>query len=160
MATNPFLGDRPRHYLREWRKHRKLKQDELAFLIGKTRQALSRWERHERGMTLEVMFDLFEQLDIMPGQFFAPPGTPDLNEFAAETSFIERNELFHAVKEAREKQLARVNLTLSEVVEARRAKKEAQRDFTVKMARAAAHADGMGDRFDQLVKAPKPRRSL
>jgi transcriptional regulator with XRE-family HTH domain len=93
MATHPNLGTVAKHYLREWRLARGFNQAELAAKVDAKPQALSRWERGERGMTLEVMFALFEALDILPGQFFTPPGTVHLDWFALGKNAEKRQQL-------------------------------------------------------------------
>lgn len=80
MANNPFLADVPhRHYLREWRKERGLTQKQLAKKIDMDETVICRFESGARGVSLEIMLELFKALDVTPGQFFSPPGTPDLN---------------------------------------------------------------------------------
>jgi transcriptional regulator with XRE-family HTH domain len=99
MATNPFNADIPaRHYLREWREHREMSQEALGQLIGATGGTISRYEKGDRGLPLDLMFKLFEALDILPGQFFSPPQAPSLDAFALELSAKDRRMLVEAVE--------------------------------------------------------------
>lgn len=71
MATSyhqPF-----RHYLKEWREHRRLLQSDLAKLVGTAASVISRYETGDRRIYLEMQFKLMQALRITPAQFFAPP---------------------------------------------------------------------------------------
>jgi transcriptional regulator with XRE-family HTH domain len=93
MPVNVFLSHVPaRHYLREWREKRGLSQDELGKKCATTGATISRYEKGERGLPLELQLKLFDVLDILPGQFFAPPETPSLDAYAA---FMTAHELGH-----------------------------------------------------------------
>ena len=99
MATSPFAGDAPpRHFLREWREFRGLSQEALGQLCGATGGMISRYEKGDRGLPLEFAFKLFEALDIMPGQFFVRPETPDLNLAAMPLGKKERKSLIEVVE--------------------------------------------------------------
>lgn len=99
MATSPFNGDLPaRHFLREWREHRGFSQEALGQAIGATGQMISRYEKGDRGLPLEFMFKLFDALDILPGQFFSPPGVPALDAFALSLGVKERKSLIEVVE--------------------------------------------------------------
>lgn len=69
----------PRHYLREWRIKRGMKQEDLAKAVGTLKSVISRYETGERGISLEMQFKLFQALQIVPGQFFADPDEPSLD---------------------------------------------------------------------------------
>ena len=76
-----------RHYLREWREYRGLTQQQLAdrLPVGEDGKAtgkdqVSRWERAERGMTMDVQAALAEALDIEPGALFRDPQQPSADE--------------------------------------------------------------------------------
>lgn len=93
MPVNVFLSHTPaRHYLREWREKRELSQDQLGKLCGISAAAISHYEKGDRGLPLDLLLKLFEHLDILPGQFFAPPETPSLDAFA---NFMTAHELGH-----------------------------------------------------------------
>ncbi len=99
MATSPFAGDAPpRHFLREWREFRGYSQEELGRKVGATGGVISRYEKGDRSLPVEFAIKLFDALDIMPGQFFAPPQTPDLNEHAAPLGVKERKSLIEVVE--------------------------------------------------------------
>lgn len=99
MATNPFGADIPaRHYLREWREHRGLSQEALGKMVGATGATISRYEKGDRGLPLELMFKLFDALDILPGQFFNQPQAPTLDAFAINLSAKDRRALIEVVE--------------------------------------------------------------
>ena len=81
MATS---HDSPyRHYLREWREHRGLKQEELAALTGISSSVISRYETGDRRIHMEAQFKLMQALGITPPQFFSPPDAPSLDAMVA-----------------------------------------------------------------------------
>ena len=69
--TNP--GPKYRHYLKEWRLYRGMRQQDLAQRVGSSNGMISRYESGTRAMTLEVQFRLMAALDISPWEFFLPP---------------------------------------------------------------------------------------
>jgi transcriptional regulator with XRE-family HTH domain len=93
MPINVFLSHTPaRHYLREWREKRGLSQEELGKKCGTSGPSISHYEKGNRGLPLELLLKLLEHLDILPGQFFAPPETPSLDAYA---NFMTAHELGH-----------------------------------------------------------------
>jgi transcriptional regulator with XRE-family HTH domain len=62
-----------RHYLKEWRQHRGLSQEQLAKALNTSKGEVSRYERGERTLSLLIQFRLMRALRITPGQFFSPP---------------------------------------------------------------------------------------
>lgn len=101
MPLTPFLANVPaRHYLREWREKRAMSQDTLGKLCGTTGATISRYEKGDRGLPLDLLLQLFQHLDILPGQFFAPPEAPDLNTFALELTAKERLALLQTIEMA------------------------------------------------------------
>lgn len=95
MPVNVFLSHTPaRHYLREWREKRGLSQEELGKRCGTTGATISRYEKGDRGLPLELQLKLFDVLDILPGQFFAPPETPSLDAMA---NLMTAHELGHVL---------------------------------------------------------------
>ena len=100
MATSPYLAEiPPRHYLREWREKRGLSQEALGKAVGTTGGTISRFETNDRGLELEMQLKLFDALDILPGQFYAPPEAPHLDAFAVGLSPKRRRELLEMVRE-------------------------------------------------------------
>ncbi|MBS0257229.1 MAG: helix-turn-helix transcriptional regulator [Proteobacteria bacterium] len=76
-----------RHFLKEWRVKKGLTQQQLAdrLPIGEDGKAtgkdqISRWERSERGMTMDVQAALAEALDIEPGALFHDPDRPSIDD--------------------------------------------------------------------------------
>lgn len=99
MAISPFNADIPqRHYLREWREHRGLSQEELGRIVGATGGTISRYEKGDRGLPFELQVKLFDALDILPGQFFSPPQAPSLDAFAINLSAKDRRALIEVVQ--------------------------------------------------------------
>lgn len=88
----------PRHYLREWREKRGLTMEQLGKLVGTTGGTIGRYEKGERGLPLELQLKLFHALDILPGQFFAPPEAPHLDAFAVNLTPARRRRLLEMVK--------------------------------------------------------------
>jgi DNA-binding transcriptional regulator YiaG len=62
-----------RHFLREWRIHRDLTQDELASCLDTSTEMIAAWEAGDRGIRLQDQFRLFTALRIRPAQFFQRP---------------------------------------------------------------------------------------
>ena len=47
--------DKPRHFIREWRKHRNLNQDELAERVGVSQGFISKLERNQQNPDLAFL---------------------------------------------------------------------------------------------------------
>jgi transcriptional regulator with XRE-family HTH domain len=96
MATS---HDSPyRHYLREWREHLHLKQEELAALTGISMSVISRYETGERRIHMEAQFKLMRALGITPSEFFSPPGQAPLVIDAPNATPEQRRRIIAAVK--------------------------------------------------------------
>lgn len=65
--------DEPRHYLREWREHCGLHQEQLAKMVRTSKSVISRFETGERHMKFEMQIKIMRALNITPPQFFSPP---------------------------------------------------------------------------------------
>ena len=87
-----------RHYLREWRVHRGLLQEELARRTGIAKSVISRYETGDRRIHLEAQFRLMRALGITPAQFFSPPDSPSLDVLAASASAEDRRRLVNLVR--------------------------------------------------------------
>lgn len=94
-----------RHFLREWRKSRRLTQQKLADRLppsedGKQpgKDQVSRWERNERGMTMEVQGALAEALDIEPGDLFRDPAQPSADELLRRATPEQRRQAFAVIE--------------------------------------------------------------
>ena len=100
MAIDPLSSDdlRYRCYVREWREHRGLLQEDLAKLTGISESVISRYETGDRRIHLEAQFRLMRALGIMPAQFFSPPGTPSLDAMVAHASPADRARIANIVK--------------------------------------------------------------
>lgn len=70
-----FKEGQPRHFIREWRKHRGLTLERLADRIGVTAGAIGQLERGEVGYTQPMLEALAEALQTIPGALVSwPPG--------------------------------------------------------------------------------------
>ena len=100
MATEPDPPPKaaPRHYLREWREFRNLRQEDLAERAGVSESVISRYETGRRGITLKMQIKLMRVLDIMPNQFWSPPDAPSLDALAAGLSPSKRKLLVSIVR--------------------------------------------------------------
>lgn len=95
-----------RHYLKEWRtrKGHYLTQQQLADRLplgeeGKPtgKDQISRWERFERGITMEAQAALAEALNIQPWQLFQHPDTPSADELLRQVTPERRLEIIAVV---------------------------------------------------------------
>jgi transcriptional regulator with XRE-family HTH domain len=100
MATEPEMSPQAhlRHYLREWREFRNLRQEDLAKLVGVSESIISRYETGRRGISLLMQIKFMRVLDIMPNQFWSPPDAPSLDAMAANLSPSKRKLLVNLVR--------------------------------------------------------------
>lgn len=61
------MADRPPHYLREWRKHRKMTQQELADAINTSKSAISDLERFNLQLSPKWLNRIAPVLNTQPG---------------------------------------------------------------------------------------------
>ena len=94
-----------RHFLKEWREHKGLTQQQLADRLplgdeGKPtgKDQISRWERKKRGMTMEVQAALAEALGISPGALFHDPAQPSADELLRNATPEKRREVFAVIE--------------------------------------------------------------
>ena len=94
-----------RHYLKEWRVAKGLTQQQLADRLpvgddGKPtgKDQISRWERSERGMTMDVQAALAEALGIDPGALFHDPDRPSVDELLRNAPPEQRRQIFAVVE--------------------------------------------------------------
>ena len=74
MANNPMLIPKdgpPRHYVREWRKHRNLTQERLAERTPFTTGAISQLETGHTSYTQPMLEALAVALDCLPGDLLS-----------------------------------------------------------------------------------------
>lgn len=76
VRTN-FKGGHPRHFIREWRKHRNLTLERLAERIDVTHGALSQLERGETNYTQPMLEALADALQCTPGDLVTRPPSHD-----------------------------------------------------------------------------------
>jgi transcriptional regulator with XRE-family HTH domain len=60
-----------RTFIREWRKHRGLKQEELADCVGVTQETISRLERGQIAYTQQTLEAISDALDCDPADLIA-----------------------------------------------------------------------------------------
>lgn len=65
VVTN-FKRGQPRHFIRAWRQHRELTQEQLAERVGMTHGAISQLERGEVNYTQPTLEALAEALSCQP----------------------------------------------------------------------------------------------
>ena len=94
-----------RHFLKEWRLYRGLTQQQLADRLpagddGKPtgKDVVSRWERNERGMSMDVQAALAEALNISPADLFRDPMTPSADELLRKASPEKRRAIFAVIE--------------------------------------------------------------
>lgn len=79
-----------------------MSQEQLGQMVGASGGMISRYEKGDRGLPLDLLLKLFDALDILPGQFFGPPEAKDLNSFALALSAKDRKALVEVVQIASE----------------------------------------------------------
>lgn len=62
-----FKAERPRHFIREWRKHRNMTQERLAALVEMSAPSISQIENGNQGYTQSTLERLAEALNCQPG---------------------------------------------------------------------------------------------
>lgn len=72
QASDPQAAQPPNR-LREWRKDAGLSLEELAFRVGSTTATLSRYERGQRSMTLDLLVQLAPHLGCKPADLLPDP---------------------------------------------------------------------------------------
>jgi transcriptional regulator with XRE-family HTH domain len=87
-----------RHYLREWREHRGLHQEQLAKMVGTSKSVISRFEIGERHMKFEMQIKIMRALKITPPQFFSPPDPNLLENLVARLTPSDRPQVAKIVK--------------------------------------------------------------
>lgn len=79
VRTN-FKPPKPRHFIRQWRKHRGLTQEQLAEIVGVTHGAISQLERGETGYTQPMLEALAAAMHCEPADLImrdpSQPGAP------------------------------------------------------------------------------------
>ena len=70
-VRRPTISAKPHHYLKEWRQHRNLTQEELAARIHKTHGAISQLERGLTGYTQDTLEAIASTLHVEPGDLLS-----------------------------------------------------------------------------------------
>jgi len=94
-----------RHFLKEWRVKIGLTQQQLADRLpsgedGRPtgKDQISRWERNERGMTMDVQAALAEALNIEPWQLFRDPAQPSADDLLKKATPEQRRQAFFFIE--------------------------------------------------------------
>ena len=75
-----------RHYLKEWRTHKHLTQQQLADRLDTSKDQISRFENNQRKMTTIAASEFAEALGIDPFDIFHHPDTPSADALLRDTS--------------------------------------------------------------------------
>lgn len=81
-----------RHYLREWRQLKGLTQEQLADRLETGKDTISRYERDDRKLTIEVAAAFAEALGIEPMAIFRHPDQPSADELLARATPEQRRQ--------------------------------------------------------------------
>lgn len=73
----------PRIFLREWRLHRDMTQEELAERIGADKGTLSKWENAKRGMNTDILAELAFALRCTVPDLYRSPEKAEYDAFFA-----------------------------------------------------------------------------
>jgi len=101
--------EKPRHYIREWRKYRGLSQERLAERIERTHGAISQLERGITTYQQETLEALAYALNCDPADLLRPPPTNDQTALA---QFVSR---LNETQQKRALQVLRAAIDDSEV---------------------------------------------
>lgn len=101
MVTRIGSSKPYRHFLKEWRVKKELTQQKLADRLpvgedGKPtgKDQISRWERNERGMTMDVQFAVAEALGLdSPADLFRDPDKPSVDELLKSATPQQRQQI-------------------------------------------------------------------
>lgn len=98
-----FKSGHPRHFIKEWRKHRGLTLERLAERLEVTAGNLSQLERGDIGYTQPMLEALADALQCSTGDLVScPPGANNVLSLAA-------SNLMATVKDATPEQIAQIN---------------------------------------------------
>lgn len=87
-----------RQYLRQWRDHRGLTQQQLADRLDTDKGQISNWESGKRGMSAGVLQALAEALDIEEGYLFRDPACPSADELLRRASPEQRAQAISVIE--------------------------------------------------------------
>ena len=87
------------HYLRQWREHKGLYQEELAKRVHVAKSVVSRFETDGRDIKLRMLFKFAKALGIQPWQLLYPVGTTPAQAVMAGMSDEERARFINSVKD-------------------------------------------------------------
>jgi transcriptional regulator with XRE-family HTH domain len=75
-----------RHFLREWRLHRGLTQQQVADRLETNKGNVANWENGKRGLSVDVQFALAEALAMQPEDLFRNPLQPSADALLRDAS--------------------------------------------------------------------------
>lgn len=91
--TKPF-----RHYVREWREHRGLTQEQLADRLATSKGQISRWESGKRDMTSKVLSALAYALNIEVADLYRDPRAPSVDALLRSATPAQRDQVFAVIE--------------------------------------------------------------
>ena len=103
LSHSHFMEARPRHFIRQWRKHRDLTQEQLAERIGIARSYLTKIERGDRRYDQPFLEAAADALRCEPADLIMrdPTATENLWSIWDQLSPTERAQAFAVIKAIR-----------------------------------------------------------
>jgi transcriptional regulator with XRE-family HTH domain len=98
MVTKIRSARPVRHFLREWREFRALKQEQLADRLETSKGQVSNWENNKRGLSLDVVGAIADALAIEPADLFRDPHAPSADELLRQATPEKRREVMAVVQ--------------------------------------------------------------
>ena len=92
---------RPRLFLREWREHRQLTQEQLAARLETTKSAISRIETGKRDFTGGFLEAAADALSVEPPDLFRSPDQPSQAELLQGLSPMQRRQAIAIIETLR-----------------------------------------------------------
>ena len=77
-------------FIREWREHKQLTQQQVADRVGTSKGQVSRWESSKRGISVDVQAAVSYALGVEPADLFRHPDTPSADALLRGASDHER----------------------------------------------------------------------
>lgn len=79
--------------LREWRRARKLTQEQIAEVLGANKSTIGKYERGERDPSISTICAIAAFMEILPGDLFRNPDEPSFDRLAASLSLDAKQRL-------------------------------------------------------------------
>jgi transcriptional regulator with XRE-family HTH domain len=87
-----------RNFLKQWREHRGLTQEQLAARLDTHKGQISNWENGRRDLTFNVQAALAEALEIEPQDLFRDPAQPSADELLRRASPEVRDQALRVIR--------------------------------------------------------------